>query len=169
MAALAIKMDDVHEPSAEEIDAARIAARQLSRVQKGVTVSFKLERSADSEADGDAAEPISVPANIFRIFIDVLKEVGNGNTVAVVPVTAELTTQQAADLLNVSRPHLIKLLDERKLHHRMVGTHRKLLAQDVLAYRDKITHDRREALARLVEMDEELGLYDDEPVGSKDL
>lgn len=168
MAALAIKFDDVHEPSAEEIDAARIAARQLSRVEKGVAVSFKLERPVEADALREAADAISVPASIFRIFVDVLKEIGNGNTVAVVPVTAELTTQQAADLLNVSRPHLIKLLGEHKLHHRMVGTHRKLLAREVLSYRDKIAHDRREALARMVAMDEELGLYDDEPVGAKD-
>ena len=165
MAALAIKMDDVHEPSAEEIDAARTAARQLARVDRSMPVSFKLERQADEQ---DAVEPISVPASIFRIFVDMLVEVGNGNTVAVVPVTAELTTQQAADLLNVSRPHLIKLLEQHKLPHRMVGTHRKLLARDVLAYRDKIAFERREALARMVAMDEEAGLYDDEPVGSKD-
>jgi excisionase family DNA binding protein len=167
MAALAIKLDDVHEPSAEDLDAARIAARQLARVDKGVPVSFKLERSAQDDSQ-DPIEPISVPANIFRIFVDMLVEIGNGNTVAVVPVTAELTTQQAADLLNVSRPHLIKLLDEGKLVHRMVGTHRKLLAKDVLGYRDKIAHDRRQALARMVAMDEAAGLYDDEPVGSKD-
>ena len=167
MAALAIRLDDLHEPSAEDIDAARVAARQLARLDKGAPVSFTLER-APGDDGVQAADPISLPANIFRIFVNMLVEMGNGNTVAVVPVTAELTTQQAADLLNVSRPHLIKLLDQHKLPHRMVGTHRKLLARDVLAYRDKIALERREALARMVEMDEDFGLYDDEPVGVKD-
>lgn len=162
MTALAIKLDEVHEPSIEDIDAARTAARQLSRHNKGKPVSFTLEGE-----DADKAEPISLPANIFRVFVNMLVEMGNGNAVAIVPVTAELTTQQAADLLNVSRPHLIKLLEGGKLPFRMVGTHRKLRAQDVLCFRDKIDFDRRAALARMVELDEANGLYDEESVGMK--
>lgn len=168
MAALAIKLDDVHEPSVEDIDAARTAARQLARVNKGKPVSFTVSRDPDDN-EADRSEPISLPANIFRVLINMLVEMGNGNAVAVVPVTAELTTQQSADLLNVSRPHLIKLLDAKALPYRMVGTHRKLRAQDVLTYRDKVSFERRNALTRMVELDEELGLYDDEAVGAKDV
>ncbi|MBO9499251.1 MAG: excisionase family DNA-binding protein [Novosphingobium sp.] len=105
---------------------------------------------------------------MFRTIIKMLVEMGNGNAVAVVPVSAELTTQQAADLLNVSRPHLIKLLEQKRLPYRMVGTHRKLPARDVLSYRDKIVAARRAALAEMIELDRELGLSDDERVGSKD-
>lgn len=164
MTALAIKLDDVHEPSAEDIDAARTAARQLSRVNKGQPVRFTIDRTDDVGAG--VAEPISLPANVFRSLVKLLVEMGNGNAVAVVPVTAELTTQQAADLLNVSRPHVIKLIDSGKLQHKMVGTHRKLRAQDVLGFRDKMDFERREALTHMVGLDEELGLYDDEPVGN---
>lgn len=174
MAAIAIKLDEFHEPSVEDIDAARIAARQLSRVNKGRGVSFTLDRGIDNadapgaEEEATPNEPIRLPANIFRVLVDMLIEMGNGNAVAVVPVTAELTTQQAADLLNVSRPHLIKLINEAKIGFRMVGTHRKLRAKDVLAFRDKTDFERRGALATMVEMDEDLGLYDDEVVGMKD-
>ena len=163
MAALAVNFEDFHEPDAAEIDAARVAARQLSKVgAAGQPVSFVLEPNGHA----NAPEPITVPANIFRSIVKMLIEVGNGNAVAVVPIQGELTTQQAADLLNVSRPHLIKLLERDELKCRMVGTHRKLIARDVLTYRDKATLARREALTRMVEADEELGLYADGAVGA---
>lgn len=154
MPALAVNLSDYHEPSVEEIDAARLAARRLSKAGDRDSVSLVLE----SEKGG--AEPITVPANIFRSILKLLVEIGNGNAVQVLPVEAELTTQQAADLLNVSRPHLIKLLEQEQMPFRMVGTHRKLAARDVLAYRDRIDHARREALARMVSLDEEAGLYE---------
>jgi excisionase family DNA binding protein len=164
MAALAVNLEEVHEPSVEEIDAARTAARQFSKLDHGVAISFTPE-TADAEAK---VEPITIPANIFRTIIKMLVEMGNGNAVAVVPVSAELTTQQSADLLNVSRPHLIKLLNDQELPYRMVGTHRKLLAREVLNYREKTGAKRRSALTSMVAMDEEFGLLDDERVETKD-
>lgn len=163
MAALAVNLSEVHEPSADEIDAARTAARQFSKLDHGVSVSFVAQGEKEVQI-----EPISIPANIFRTIIKMLVEMGNGNAVAVVPVSAELTTQQAADLLNISRPHLIKLLHDENLPFRMVGTHRKLLARDVLNYRERTVHERRTGLATMVELDEKLGLLDDERVEAKE-
>ncbi|MCK0129273.1 excisionase family DNA-binding protein [Erythrobacter sp. F6033] len=160
MAALAVDMSELDQPSAEDIDAARVAARAFSKLDQSKAISFKPESE-------DITEPITIPANIFRTIITMLVEMGNGNAVAVVPVSAELTTQQAADLLNVSRPHLVKLLKEEQLPYRMVGTHRKLLGKDVLNYRDKIVAERRAALTKMAELDEELGLIDDERVGEE--
>ena len=163
MAALPVNLEDVHEPSVDEIDAARTAARQFSRFDRSASISFTAKAP-----DAEPVEPITIPANIFQTIIKMLVEMGNGNAVAVVPVSAELTTQQAADLLNVSRPHLVKLLGEGAIPYRMVGTHRKLLAREVLNYREKTAPERRKALASMTELDEEYGLIDDERVGSKD-
>lgn len=157
MGALALNLEDLHEPSAEEIEAARHAARALGRVSTG-------DREITVVADEAKAEPIKVPANVFRTFVRMLAEIGNGNTVAIVPIQAELTTQQAADLLNISRPHLIKLLERKDIPFRMVGTHRKLRAQDVLNYQSRIDLEREEALAAMAAADQALGLYDDEQV-----
>ena len=166
MASLAVNFEELHEPSTEDIAAASIAARALSRLDRGSpSVNF-----VPQPVDGDTVnvEPISLPMSIFRMIVTMLVEMGNGNAVAIVPVNAELTTQQAADLLNVSRPHLVKLLDQNALGYRMVGTHRKLKAREVLNYRTKTAFARSEGLKKMVALDEELGLYDDEPVGSKD-
>jgi excisionase family DNA binding protein len=165
MATLAVKLDEVHEPSVEEIDAARVAARQFRKLDHGAAVSFT---PAQEGQKTKAPEPITIPANIFRTIIKMLVEMGNGNAVAVVPVSAELTTQQAADLLNVSRPHLIKLLNQQVIPFRMVGTHRKLPAKAVLNYRDQTVQARRSALTEMVELDTKLGLLDDGRVGESD-
>lgn len=173
MPALALNLEDYHEPSPEEITAAREAARRLSKMGGSRTsVSFVVESQEDEEAKPrkrrNDAEPITLPANIFKSIIKLLAEMGNGNAVQVVPVQAELTTQQAADLLNVSRPHLIKLLEQGMIQFRKVGTHRKILARDLFAYRDRTDLARREGLARMVADDEGLGLYDDEALGASD-
>lgn len=125
MAEWALNMEEVYQPSAAEIDAARIAACQLAR----------LECAGDAVSIGPEQGAISLPAGVFRALVRLVAETGKGNAVAVVPMDAEFTTQQAADLLNMSRPHLVKLLARGELPYRMVGTHRKLPVRDVLAYR----------------------------------
>lgn len=126
MAEWALDMSHVRQPSGAEIDAARTAADQLSRLDRGdLAVSLRAGKG----------EAITLPATIFRALLRIVAETGKGNAVAVVPVDAELTTQQAADLLNMSRPHLVKLLARGDLPYRMVGTHRKLPVREVLDYR----------------------------------
>lgn len=104
------------------------------------------------------AATVELPVAAVRLLLDILEQMARGNAVTLMPVHAELTTQQAADLLNVSRTHLVQLLDEEKIPHRKVGTHRRVRAEDVLAYRRETERARRRALDELTELDEELGL-----------
>jgi excisionase family DNA binding protein len=82
----------------------------------------------------------------------------HGNAVAVTPIQAELTTQQAADLLNISRPSLIQLLDEGKLPHRKVGTHRRVRFDSVMKFKSRADAARRAVLAKLAAYDQQLGI-----------
>ena len=160
MSALALDLQDVYEPTTEEIEAAGVAARTLATAVRG----RKLRVSDDS---GKSEAAIELPAPLFKTLIKVLAQIGNGNTVSVVPIQAELTTQQAADLLNVSRPHLVKLLKQGDIQHHMAGTHRRIRAQDILNYKAKIDQRREAALAKIAAIDEELGLYDDEKIAEE--
>ena len=94
----------------------------------------------------------------MQLLLDILDHVARGNAVRLLPIHAELTTQQAAALLNVSRPHLVQLLEDRKIPYRKVGTHRRVRAEDVFAYKREINRKRREVLQELAAHDQELGL-----------
>ncbi len=83
------------------------------------------------EKDG---EPIQLPREVFDIFIAVLRQMADGNSVALVPLNATLTTQEAADILEVSRPHFIALLESGRIPYRKVGSHRRVLLTDVVAF-----------------------------------
>lgn len=152
MAALALNLEDLHEPTTQEIAAASDAARTLARVDASRPVRLQIE--------DDTHAVFTLPAGVFSTLVRMLAEIGNGNAVTVVPVLAELTTTQAAGLLNVSRPHVIKLIERGELQHKMVGTHRKLLARDVLAYQAKLHRAQGEALDAMAALDQEMGLYD---------
>jgi excisionase family DNA binding protein len=107
---------------------------------------------------GPTEASVAVPHEAFQILLDALGQLALGNAVKVVPVHAELTTHQAAELLNVSRPYLIVLLDAGKIPHRRVGTHRRIRFTDLMAYKKQDDAVRDAAVAELTRQAEDLGL-----------
>ena len=108
--------------------------------------------------DGDDAETLSVPASAVRLFLHLLTEMSQGNAVTLIPTHAELTTQQAADLLNVSRPYMAKLLDAGKIPGRTVGKYRRVRFDDLMAFKKKDDDARSKVLDQLSAEAQELGI-----------
>lgn len=103
-------------------------------------------------------ETIDIPPALFELLAAVAEELGQGHGVSVLPLHRQLTTTEAAQLLNVSRPHVISLLERGDLPFEKVGTHRRVRLADVLAYRQIQDERRQEALANIVRQGEDLDL-----------
>ena len=108
-----------------------------------------------------SGEEVELPHSVFEVLVRVVHEMARGNAVRVLPVYAELTTQQAAEILGVSRPYLVGLLEEGQVPFRKVGSHRRVRLDDLLVYKDKRDRGRRDALNRLTAESQELGLYEE--------
>ena len=123
-------------PSASEVQLARDSSRSLAQNLPKKKNQVKIRVLGDGERSTD----IVVPASALKFLVNLLTEMAQGNAVTLMPLHAELTTQQAADLLNVSRPFFIKLLNKKKIPFKKVGRHRRIAAHDVLKF--KKTHDQ---------------------------
>ena len=147
-------MQPMREPTEETSERARIALRSLQPVGAGEPVETHVSvRSPSGERVA-----VTLPTEAFRALLDVLGQMANGSAVTIVPLHAELTTQQAADFLNVSRPFLIGLLDAREIPHRKVGTHRRVLMSDLVAYKERDDAERRAVADELAAEAQKLGL-----------
>ncbi|HEF4756118.1 helix-turn-helix domain-containing protein [Burkholderia multivorans] len=99
--------------------------------------------------DENRAHQVELPTSALRLLVDILAELADGNAVKVAPVHAELTTQEAADLLNVSRPHLIKLLESNALPYRSTGEHRRVRLSDLMRYKAERGQESADAMEEL--------------------
>jgi excisionase family DNA binding protein len=107
--------------------------------------------------DAEQEQPIELPATAVALLMDVLEVMAAGRGVTLIPENAELTTVQAAGILNVSRPYLINLLDDGAIPHRRVGKHRRIRMEDVMAYKTRIDQDREAVLDELAREAQEQG------------
>jgi len=105
--------------------------------------------------DGKPAT-LALHSSLSGLLMEMLRVIGDGDALTLVPVHKQLSTQQAADLLNVSRPHLTKLLDRGDIPHEKVGRHRRVKTRDLFDYRDKKVRERDEALSELAAIDADL-------------
>lgn len=124
-----------------------------------VLESLPVRKKGSARLVGPDGTEIRVPESIHDLLVSIVEHLKAGDGVTVIPMYAELTTVEAADLLNVSRPFLIKQLEAGALAHHLVGTHRRLRLADVLAYRDRMDRNAAEALDAMAAEAEELGLY----------
>ena len=140
-------------PDKMEIENADSLRRILaSQVNEERAVELRLAHN------GNQIEPITLAPALAASLMELLRLVSSGKGFRMIPVEAELTTQQAADLLNVSRPHLVKLLEEGEIAFFKTGRHRRVKASDLFDYKAKRDEIRADALSDLAEMDMESGL-----------
>jgi excisionase family DNA binding protein len=141
-------------PTEAEARLARESSRRLATHKLGRRSSVRIQLLDD----GKETEAVAVPASALRMFLHLLTEMSQGNAVTLIPTHAELTTQQAADLLNVSRPYVVKLLDDGKIPSRTVGKYRRVRCDDLLAFKRKDDEVRARVLDQLTAEAQELGM-----------
>lgn len=133
-------------------------AREASRVLDASAADEGALRVRLVETGDAPPATLELPAAAARLLKELLREMGAGHAVTLVPIEAEITTQQAADLLNVSRPYVVGLVEQGKLPARMVGPQRRVRLADVLTYKTESQTKARAALREMVAIDQELGL-----------
>jgi excisionase family DNA binding protein len=141
-------------PSDDDIALARESGRVLSTVLQTRAETQQI----DLHDDTGAVRTVRIPTTALRLLLDVLTEIGQGNAVSIIPIHAELTSQEAADVLNVSRPFLVQLLERGDIPFHKTGTHRRVRYQDVIAYKERIDAQRRKALDELAAQAQDLNM-----------
>ncbi|MGD9583500.1 MAG: helix-turn-helix domain-containing protein [Lysobacterales bacterium] len=139
-------------PAAREVRAAAQSQRDLAA---HLTTRSEIQRVQIFD-DQNQAHQLELPASALRLLVDILAELAGGNAVKVVPIHAELTTQEAADLLKVSRPHLVKLLEDGVLPFHRTGKHRRVRFADLMLYKGRRDRASEQAMTELAKQAQEL-------------
>lgn len=148
-------LDSLSLPAQGEIEAAVRGQRELAAY-----LSTKMETQKISIQDaGNNIHQIELPTSSLMLLMSILGELAAGNAVQVLPVHAELTTQEAANILNVSRPHMVKLLEDGKLPFHKTGRHRRVLLADLMKYKDQRDSESHKAMQELADHSQGFGFY----------
>ncbi|MEF9671874.1 helix-turn-helix domain-containing protein [Pseudomonas sp. PCH446] len=141
-------------PNGREIGAALESSRQLAAF-----LTTKLETQRIELVDETQQRVVvELPTFALRLLGEILRELAQGNAVKVVPIHSELTTQEGADMLNVSRPHLVKLLDQGAFPHTKTGRHRRIKFVDLMTYKEQREQASRDAMDELAAQAQESGM-----------
>lgn len=132
-------------PTESDAALARSSGRCLAKLLQSTSAEVRVQ----IPVTGAPPEAVVLPMAAVRLLVDILTQMAQGHAVTLIPDHAELTTQQAADLLNVSRPFFVKLLDEGRIPFRKVGTHRRVAFKDALKFKRSSDAERRSALREL--------------------
>ncbi|MFE4176460.1 helix-turn-helix domain-containing protein [Streptomyces sp. NPDC056909] len=138
---------------------AESAQRALRRIRDHLAHSTDATTDITILGEHGDDDPLVLPRATVEMFATMLAALANGQGVQLMPVNAMLTTQQAANMLNVSRPYLIRLLERGEIPFELVGRHRRVTFNDVMEYKRRDDRDRKEAADSLTSLDEELGLF----------
>ncbi len=138
-------------PTEAEVRLAQESSRRLSKI-------VKRDQPLRLTTVDNGRQTVEIPAAAAELLVRLLVEMALGNAVTLIPIHAELTTQQVADLLGVSRPFVVKEIEMNRLPARKVGTHRRVLFKDLIAYKKRMDANRQKALDDLSALDQELGL-----------
>ena len=144
--------DVIQLPTDQEVETAEQSSRILAKYADADRVQLSIK------IDQQTTDDLILSGQQMQLLLNILTEISQGNAVSVIPVQAQLSTQEAADLLNVSRPYLINLLEQGDIPFHKVGTHRRVFAKDVLAYKQDIDAKRDEALTELTRLSQELDM-----------
>jgi excisionase family DNA binding protein len=136
-------------PSVRDAELATTSSRILSRSLPSEEFRVKLEPTG---------EVLILPESVRRLLTHLLTEMSHGNAVTLIPMHSEMTTQEAADYLNVSRPYVVKLIETRALPHHKVGTHRRIRFSDLRTYKERIDADGQSARDELARQAQELDM-----------
>ena len=139
------------------LDSVSLPASQEKQVH---ALHEPLRREGRARLIGRGGEPaIDLPDAVYELLLRILDGMQQGKAISIVPVMQDLTTQQAAALLGVSRPFFVKLLESGALPFHLTGTHRRVYLNDLLAYKEQRDRERREALDQMAKEAEDLGMY----------
>jgi len=140
--------------SPEEIALAKLSSQELAAVIESNGAAQKINVVDKSGQNHE----VTLPSSALQMMIEVLTQLGNGNAVNITPIHAELTTQEGADMLNMSRPTFIKLLDSDAIPFNRTGNRRKVPFSALMEYKKKIEASRLATLDELSELDQEMGM-----------
>ncbi len=147
-----------------EIDTLDSVTSSMDDVESLQKLDMLLEKMAQGDRPSTFVDPdgqtIAIPASLYRVLRQVVPLLAHGESVAVIPTQTDMTTREAADFLNMSRPSLVKLLEDGTIPHTKVGTHRRVRFVDVLAYKNQRSEGRKELLDEMLAVAQEHNAYD---------